>query len=53
MERNANSSEWRSGRFGLLLHQFETALQQAYRFTMGTAPQGLLGGQPEVADGAR
>jgi len=40
-------------RFGLLLYQFETTLQQAYRFPMGTAPQRLLGGEPKVPDGAR
>jgi hypothetical protein len=39
-------------RFGLLLYQFETTLQQAYRLPMGTAPQRLLGGEPEVPDGA-
>ena len=40
-------------RFGLLLYQFETALQKAYRFPMRTTAQRLPGSQPEVADGAR
>jgi hypothetical protein len=40
-------------RFGLLLYQFETALQKAYRFPMRTAAQRLPGSQPEVTDGAR
>jgi hypothetical protein len=39
-------------RFGLLLYQFKTTLQQVYRFPMGTAPQRLLGGEPKVPDGA-
>jgi hypothetical protein len=39
-------------RFGLLLYQIEATLQQAYRLPMGTAPQRLLGGEPEVPDGA-